>query len=85
MNIEEERKAFDKLFIYSEERFEIWLAAKNYAAEMGKPSCIIFETMGGTFTVQYFDQGRPKRESGFTNKEDAEVWARNSGYRIVEE
>lgn len=65
--------------------FNTWLAAKAHAAEMAKPSCLVFETVADTFTVQYFDNGRPIQERGFMNKDGAEVWARNMGYRVAEE
>lgn len=64
--------------------FNIWLAAKEHAAEMAKPTCIVFETMADTFTVQYFDNGRPTQESGFKNEVVAIQWAKNNGYRVIE-
>ena len=87
MNIEEERRAFDKWRKECMESgdFPSWIAAKAHAEEMAKPTCVIFQTMVDTHTIKYFDQGRPIEERGFKTEAEAIKWAKNFGYRVVEE
>lgn len=92
MNIEEERKAYSK-WLFSKDTevsgFDTWLAAKEHAAEMAKLTVkIIRSTSVCTrypWVVSLFDGETFNGVlEDFTTKEDAEAWARNCGYRVIE-
>lgn len=95
MNIEEERKAFTQYTaldskVYNAE-FAIWLKAKQHAADMAKPTVKVKPKGLNTEFSQYqwvvsLFEGETFNGvlEDFTTKEDAEAWARNCGYRVIE-
>lgn len=116
MNIEEERKAFEKfgfpsplipvwlkftdggytplpekqsihsqkLSDHCNKLFILWLGAKEHAAEMAKPECVVFETIGGNFTVQTYDNKGTQNIRDFASQAGAIQWAKDNGYRVIE-
>ena len=71
--------------------FEGWLAAKEHAAEMAKPTvkvkpkCLNTEFSQYQWVVSLFeDETFNGVLEDFITKEDAEAWARNCGYRVIE-
>ena len=93
MNIEEERKAFTQYTaldskVYND-KFAIWLKAKQHATDIAKLTVKIMsssrESAPYPYIVSLFDGEAFKGVlEDFTNKEDAETWARNCGYRVIE-
>lgn len=71
--------------------FNGWLDAKRYAAEMAKltvkikPKGLNTEFSQYQWVVSLFDgEAFNGVLEDFTTKEDAEAWARNCGYRVIE-
>lgn len=95
MNIEEERKAFKQYTaldskIYNDE-FATWLKAKQHAADMAKPTVKVKpKGLNAEFSQYKWVVSLFEGETfngvleDFTTKEDAEAWARNCGYRVIE-
>lgn len=66
---------------YIESEFDIWIAAKEHAAEMLKPVVTIAETLGDEWGVYRPDHDLPIERHG--SKEDAIEWVIANGYRVV--
>lgn len=63
--------------------FTIWIAAKQHAVEMAKPVVQLHETMGDKWGLYLPSHHRALEVKD--NREQAEAWAKENGYRVVEE
>lgn len=97
MNIEEERKAFEKAChmpegvsisnpeyfkLYRDAQFEIWIKAKEHAAEMVKPIANIIKHIdGGHYWTSCIEMDAA---GPFSSRQLAIQSAIESGYRVIE-
>ena len=96
MNIEEERKAFKQYTaldskVYNDE-FGFWLKAKAHAEEMAKPTVRIKRSGRPAASTSYpFIVALFEGETfngvleDFSTEEAAIQWAKDNGYRVIEE
>jgi hypothetical protein len=63
-----------------EAAFQSWLAAKEHAAEMAKPTATVKQSIQTGWWVYYDVYQRGE----FKSKEAAEKWLNDRGYRVIE-
>lgn len=91
MNIEEERKVFEesdalefcRYSAFEEDYFKVWIAAKEHAKEMEKRYAIVYEGIYGWGVRDVQTNDVVKFE--FSDQREAEQWAKDNGYRVVDE
>jgi hypothetical protein len=67
--------------------FRAWVIAKEHAAEMAKPTCEVYENMQDRWVVVKYGTLNKVCENGstFDCESDALAFAKERGYRVIEE
>jgi len=69
-----------------QEKFDVWLAAKEHAKERAKPQATLVKYLRGTFVVSYWNDEPPACQchtGEFYTREEAITWAEEKGFRVV--
>lgn len=89
MNIEEERKAFEKWVMSNSMQgigpFEVWCAAKADAIEMAKTPAFIWDAPYSSEHWVNYKTDFEYRKGPFVSYAEAEAWIVANGFRVVEE